>query len=166
MRPERSFSLYRAVPGCDKPWRPLTPRIVPKIVPNGGLPSPWRNLLALGCDANRIGRRARPCESRCCAYAHPNAHLPVCESGPPKGALLIEPEVAAPAAEVLTVDEAASVLRISRNSAYALAREWEASGGRSGLPVIRLGRNLRVPRPGLLRLLHGQVVPHEPSPSS
>lgn len=55
--------------------------------------------------------------------------------------------------EVLTVEEAAGILRISRNAAYALAREWRATGGRSGLPCIVLGRCLRVPRAALLQLL-------------
>jgi excisionase family DNA binding protein len=55
--------------------------------------------------------------------------------------------------EVLTIEEAAKVLRISRGAAYALARQWLDSGGRQGLPVVRLGRSLRVPRAGLLRLL-------------
>ncbi len=55
--------------------------------------------------------------------------------------------------EVLTIEEAAKVLRISRGAAYALARQWLDSGGREGLPVVRLGRTLRVPRAGLLRLL-------------
>ncbi len=55
--------------------------------------------------------------------------------------------------EVLTIEEAAKVLRISRGAAYALARQWLDSGGREGLPVVRLGRSLRVPRAGLLRLL-------------
>ncbi len=55
--------------------------------------------------------------------------------------------------EVLTIGEAAKVLRISRGAAYALARQWLDSGGRQGLPVVRLGRSLRVPRAGLLRLL-------------
>ncbi|WP_410675961.1 helix-turn-helix domain-containing protein [Amycolatopsis sp. cmx-4-68] len=55
--------------------------------------------------------------------------------------------------DVLTVEEAAAVLRISRNSAYALARQWRESDGTIGLPVIALGRNLRVPRVGLERLL-------------
>jgi excisionase family DNA binding protein len=55
--------------------------------------------------------------------------------------------------EVLTVEEAAKVLRIGRGAAYALARQWLDSGGRQGLPVVRLGRSLRVPRAGLLRLL-------------
>ncbi len=56
-------------------------------------------------------------------------------------------------AEVLTIEEAAKVLRIGRGAAYALARQWHDSGGRQGLPVVRLGRSLRVPRAGLLRLL-------------
>lgn len=57
--------------------------------------------------------------------------------------------------EVLTIDEAADVLRISRNTAYALAKQWRDSGGKEGLPVIELGRNLRVPRHGLAQLLTG-----------
>lgn len=56
--------------------------------------------------------------------------------------------------EVLTVEEAAGILRISRNAAYALAREWRATGGRSGLPCIVLGRCLRVPRAALFQLLN------------
>lgn len=56
--------------------------------------------------------------------------------------------------EVLTVDEAAAILRISRNSAYTLARRWLATDGAEGLPVVKLGRTLRVPRPALLRILH------------
>ena len=55
--------------------------------------------------------------------------------------------------EVLTVEEAAQVLRISRNAAYALTRLWRCSGGREGLPVIELGRSLRVSKRELKRLL-------------
>lgn len=58
-------------------------------------------------------------------------------------------------AEVLTVEEAASLLRISRNAAYAAARQWRATGGRQGLPCIEIGRILRVPRAGLDALLNG-----------
>lgn len=58
--------------------------------------------------------------------------------------------------EVLTVEEAAAVLRISRNSAYTLARLWRETGGRRGLPVVELGRSLRVPRSALERLLAGE----------
>ena len=55
--------------------------------------------------------------------------------------------------EVLTVEEAAAVLRISRNVAYALAREWRETDGASGLPCLELGRSLRVPRSALDQLL-------------
>ena len=54
--------------------------------------------------------------------------------------------------EVLTVEEAAQVLRISRSSAYELARRWR-SDNPSGLPVIQLGRFLRVPRSALEDML-------------
>lgn len=55
--------------------------------------------------------------------------------------------------EVLTIDEAAAILRISRNAAYAAARQWRATGGKIGLPCIEIGRTLRVPRTELDRLL-------------
>jgi excisionase family DNA binding protein len=55
--------------------------------------------------------------------------------------------------EVLTVEEAARVLRIGRGAAYELARQWRESGGRRGLPVVTLGRSLRVPREAVRRLL-------------
>lgn len=54
--------------------------------------------------------------------------------------------------EFLTIEEAAAVLRIGRTSAYLLAQQWRHSGGRSGLPVQRLGRLLRVPRSALERM--------------
>ena len=55
--------------------------------------------------------------------------------------------------EVLTVEEAASVLRISRAAAYEQARVYRATDGAEGLPVIVIGRSLRVPRAALERLL-------------
>ncbi|MCB0966643.1 MAG: helix-turn-helix domain-containing protein [Ilumatobacter sp.] len=64
-----------------------------------------------------------------------------------------------PATPVLTVEEAASVLRIGRSLAYQLAQEYDASGGVSGLRVVRFGGCLRVPRWALLELAHcGRVV--------
>ena len=55
--------------------------------------------------------------------------------------------------QTLTVEEAARILRIGRTAAYALAREWRATNGRSGLPVLELGRTLRVPKSALDRML-------------
>lgn len=60
---------------------------------------------------------------------------------------------------MLTVDEAAQILRIGRSLAYNLARRYEASGCTQGLPVIRFGTCLRVPRWALMQLVHdGRVV--------
>lgn len=56
---------------------------------------------------------------------------------------------------VLTISEAALVLRVGRTTAYKLAEEWRTSGGKSGLPVIRLGRRLVVRRVDLAQLLEG-----------
>ncbi len=60
----------------------------------------------------------------------------------------------------MTVAEAAAELRIGRSKAYELARQYLATGGREGLPVIRVGAAcLRVPRWALLVLVHtGRVV--------
>jgi len=64
-----------------------------------------------------------------------------------------------PTAPLLTIEEAARVLWVGRSLAYQLAGEYEASGGLSGLPVIRLGGCLRVPRWAVLELaLTGRVV--------
>jgi excisionase family DNA binding protein len=52
----------------------------------------------------------------------------------------------------LTVEEAAAVLRIGRTSAYQLCQRWLDSSGRVGLPVVRVGRQLRVPRAALARM--------------
>lgn len=54
---------------------------------------------------------------------------------------------------LLTVEEAGSLLRIGRTKAYAMAREWRETNGRSGLPVIDLGHVLRVPRNALEELI-------------
>ena len=59
---------------------------------------------------------------------------------------------------VLTIEEAAGVLRISRGSAYEAARRGE-------LPTVRVGRSLRVPRARLLELL-GEPTPTPDEPSN
>lgn len=38
------------------------------------------------------------------------------------------------------------MLRISRAAAYEQARIWRESDGRDGLPVVVIGRSLRVPK--------------------
>jgi helix-turn-helix protein len=65
-------------------------------------------------------------------------------------------------APFLTIIEAAAMLRIGRTVAYEQARRYLATGGREGLPVVRLGRQLRVPRHALDRLIH-LAPPEEPS---
>jgi excisionase family DNA binding protein len=52
----------------------------------------------------------------------------------------------------LRVEDAARLLRISRTSAYALARQWFHSGGANGLPAVRIGRSIRIPAVALDRL--------------
>src|SRR5687767_3596824 len=47
---------------------------------------------------------------------------------------------------MLTVEDAARVLRISRSKAYEMAKQYTASGGTQGLPCLRLGDLLRVPK--------------------
>jgi excisionase family DNA binding protein len=52
---------------------------------------------------------------------------------------------------VLTVEEAARALRIGRGAAYEAARTGE-------LPVIRIGRTLRVPRHALEQMLGAEAT--------
>ena len=47
---------------------------------------------------------------------------------------------------MLTIDEAARVLRIGRSKAYEMAATYTSSGGTQGLPCLRLGDLLRIPR--------------------
>lgn len=53
----------------------------------------------------------------------------------------------------LTVEEASRLLKIGRTKAYDLTKEWRATGGRSGLPVVDLGDVLRVPGPAIEQML-------------
>jgi excisionase family DNA binding protein len=52
---------------------------------------------------------------------------------------------------MLTVEEAAQLLRISRGAAYALAKKGTLPG------VLRLGRTLRVSRAVIERVLAGEA---------
>jgi len=64
------------------------------------------------------------------------------------------PDVCVTSRSVLTVEEAAQLMRISRGSAYEAARCGQ-------LPTIRIGRRLLVPRAALERLLEQAGMVHE-----
>lgn len=55
--------------------------------------------------------------------------------------------------DLLTVEEAARLIRVGRTKAYAMTREWRATDGRSGLPCVDFGHVLRVPRHALEELI-------------
>jgi excisionase family DNA binding protein len=57
---------------------------------------------------------------------------------------------------VLTVEEAAQVLRIGRSSAFTAVRTGD-------IPSLRIGRRLLVPRAGLERLLEEAGQGREPA---
>jgi hypothetical protein len=65
--------------------------------------------------------------------------------------------------DLLTVEEAAVLCRIGRNKAYSLARQWRATNGRCGLPVVEFGHTLRVPRHALEQML-GVTFTAQPAP--
>ena len=50
------------------------------------------------------------------------------------------------------VGEAAMILGISKSAAYGLANSWLATEGQAGLPAVRMGRCVLVPRAALKRL--------------
>jgi excisionase family DNA binding protein len=59
----------------------------------------------------------------------------------------------------LRVEEAARLLRISRTSAYVLARRWLDTGGADGLPAVQIGRSIRIPTVALERLAEPDPAP-------
>lgn len=77
-----------------------------------------------------------------------------------RGAVQLHPTVATldDLPLVLTVEEAAAVLRISRAAAYEQARVWRETDGREGLPVMVIGRSLRVPKAMLEDKLRCEVA--------
>ena len=66
----------------------------------------------------------------------------------------------------LTVEEAASILRIGRTVAYEQTRRYEETDGREGIPVIRVGRLMRVPRAALERWNGAPLEHSDPGPPS
>ena len=69
----------------------------------------------------------------------------------PAGAATVPPDF-------LTLEEAAAVLRVGRSTAYREANAFEASGGKTGIPVIRYGKLFRVPRCRLEEQLGGPIT--------
>jgi excisionase family DNA binding protein len=63
-----------------------------------------------------------------------------------------------PAARVLTLNEVASILRISRGSAYEAAKRGE-------IPTIRFGRRLVVPSEAFEKMLSGNHEPERTKPA-
>lgn len=61
-------------------------------------------------------------------------------------------------AHVLTIEEAGRMLGVSRWLAYEQAR----SGLLGGVPVIKIGRRLVVPRKALEAVLRGESLPLQP----
>ena len=65
---------------------------------------------------------------------------------------------------MLTVEDSARVLRISRSKAYEMAKVYTSSGGVQGLPCLRLGDLLRVPKFALHEFVTTghvvQLIPH------
>jgi len=60
--------------------------------------------------------------------------------------------------DLLTVAEAAAVLRIGRTTAYELVRRDHRTGGGEGLGVVRIGGQFRIPRVALERLVGGPIT--------
>jgi len=59
--------------------------------------------------------------------------------------------------DMLRVEEAAAVLRISRSRAYDEVAAFQRTGGAAGIPSIRIGRCLRVPKRALLAWIDAQL---------
>ena len=69
----------------------------------------------------------------------------------------------AQAPELLTVLEAARVLRVGKSLIYEAAAEYRATGGKSGLPVVEVLGVLRVPRVQLEEMLGVSITSVPPS---
>ena len=64
---------------------------------------------------------------------------------------------------MLTVEQAREVLGIGRSLAYAEVRRYLATGGREGIPAVRIGSAIRIPRAGLVDLLLSAPAPESHS---
>jgi hypothetical protein len=67
---------------------------------------------------------------------------------------------------MLTVEQAREVLGIGRSLAYGEVRRYLATGGREGIPAVRIGSVIRVPRAGLVDLMLAVPAPVASGPSA
>jgi hypothetical protein len=67
---------------------------------------------------------------------------------------------------MLTVEQARAVLGIGRSLAYGEVRRYLATGGREGIPAVRIGSAIRIPRAGLVDLILAAPAPAVSEPVS
>ena len=60
---------------------------------------------------------------------------------------------------MLSVEQARDVLGIGRSLAYSEVRRYLATGGREGIPAVRIGSAIRIPRAGLVDLMLAAPAP-------
>jgi hypothetical protein len=60
---------------------------------------------------------------------------------------------------MLSVEQTCKVLGIGRSLAYSQVRRNLATGGREGIPALRIGSVIRVPRAGLIDLMLAAPAP-------
>ena len=60
---------------------------------------------------------------------------------------------------MLSVEQTCNVLGIGRSLAYSQVRRYLATGGREGIPAVRIGSVIRVPRAGLIDLMLAAPAP-------
>ncbi len=65
---------------------------------------------------------------------------------------------------MLTVEQAREVLGIGRSLAYGEVRRYLATDGREGIPAVRIGSAIRIPRAGLVDLMLAAPAPEVSSP--
>jgi argininosuccinate lyase len=61
--------------------------------------------------------------------------------------------------DMLTVGEMAKAFRLGRSRADELTKRYRLTGGKEGIPVLQLGRRLRVPKAALRKLLDTLPTP-------
>jgi hypothetical protein len=60
---------------------------------------------------------------------------------------------------MLSVEQTCTVLGIGRSLAYSQVRRYLATGGLEGIPAVRIGAVIRVPRAGLIELMVAAPAP-------